>query len=457
MQESIFDVFGRGRQHQSQLSTVKPSSTGRLKIHKDNVQLKTSNLQELKSTIKPLRDVGNKIHSTAKMQESRKFESILDQENLKTPLIKTQENLKPSLTKTPFQSVKKRIYSSPIQTPDIKQTIRSPLSDIKVKPQVLKQPIPELHISPSHVTENYSLSSLIYKGENYIDGTEINSPWLEPDKLVCSENDDDYEDILPTKLRPTNDDINRMVSFWTLCKNPADNKFSSDLPLEIVEEPDNVQLKTLNLQESKSSVKPLRDVGNKIHSTAKVQESRKFESVLDQENLKTPFTKISSQSAKKEICISPIQTPDIEHTARSSLSDIKMKPQVLKQPIPELCISLSYAIENYSLSSLVHKGENYIDGTEINSPWLEPDKFVCSEDDDNYEDILPMKLRPTEDDINRMVSFWTLCKTPADSKFSSDLLLELVEEPDLIQEPLMMTEVDFDEGLLVPVPVVAVE
>ncbi|KAJ4451502.1 hypothetical protein ANN_02965 [Periplaneta americana] len=72
--------------------------------------------------------------------------------------------------------------------------------------------------------------------------------------------------------------------------------------------------------------------------------------------------------------------------------------------------------------------EFYNEGIERLVPRL--DKCLNNGGDyDNYEDILPMKLRPTEDDINRMVSFWTLCKTPADSKFSSDLLLELVEEP----------------------------
>ena len=53
---------------------------------------------------------------------------------------------------------------------------------------------------------------------------------------------DDYEDIIPNSLRPSDEDIHRMVNFWEMETEPPNMEFESGLLLPLVEELGNVSL-----------------------------------------------------------------------------------------------------------------------------------------------------------------------------------------------------------------------
>lgn len=52
---------------------------------------------------------------------------------------------------------------------------------------------------------------------------------------------DDYEDIIPISLRPSEEDIHRMVHFWEMHTKPLEFEFGPMLPL--VEELGNISYK----------------------------------------------------------------------------------------------------------------------------------------------------------------------------------------------------------------------
>jgi hypothetical protein len=53
---------------------------------------------------------------------------------------------------------------------------------------------------------------------------------------------DDYEDIIPNSLRPSDEDIHRMVNFWEMQPEPPNTEFELCPLLPLVEELGNVSL-----------------------------------------------------------------------------------------------------------------------------------------------------------------------------------------------------------------------
>lgn len=47
---------------------------------------------------------------------------------------------------------------------------------------------------------------------------------------------------------------------------------------------------------------------------------------------------------------------------------------------------------------------------------------------DNYEDIIPNSLRPSEEDIQRVVRFWDMHTDPLESDFEIGPFLPVIEE-----------------------------
>ena len=95
----------------------------------ENVRLKSSSVSDLPSK-KALGDVGNKLKPFSDAQESRKFlVAGCDQEN---------SFIKPP-AKTPLHKSSTVVQKS--QTPNLKSTVRTPLSDIKAASSIKKQPL----------------------------------------------------------------------------------------------------------------------------------------------------------------------------------------------------------------------------------------------------------------------------------------------------------------------------
>jgi len=138
----------------------------------DNVTFKTSSVSDLMSSKKALGDVGNRIKSFPDTQESRKL--LLtnhDQEN---------SFIKPS-AKTPLPN--KKPVTPNKQTPDLKSTVRTPLSDLKaasVSKELLQNP------SKSTILKNgqkNSLLSEISAFEDFINGDGGDLSWMQPDDV----------------------------------------------------------------------------------------------------------------------------------------------------------------------------------------------------------------------------------------------------------------------------------
>ncbi|PNF21715.1 hypothetical protein B7P43_G10328 [Cryptotermes secundus] len=228
MEESIFDIFGTKVQ-QRQL-TVRPSSANSFGTLKgaDNVKLKSSSVSDLPSSKKALGDAGNKIKSLPGTQELRKaLQTNCDQEN---------SFVKPP-TKTPLPNKKPVALNK--QTPNLKSTVRTPLSDIKGTASKKNQSVQNQQNSPIKNEETYSLFSEINAIDNFINGDTDDLSWLELDGLSDYEHIDDYEDIIPNSLRPSDEDIHRMVNFWEMETEPPNMEFESGLLLPLVEELDN--------------------------------------------------------------------------------------------------------------------------------------------------------------------------------------------------------------------------
>jgi len=95
----------------------------------ENVRLKSSSVSDLPSK-KALGDVGNKLKPFSDAQESRKLlVAGCDQEN---------SFIKPP-AKTPLHKICTVVQKS--QTPNLKSTVRTPLSDIKAPSSLKKQPL----------------------------------------------------------------------------------------------------------------------------------------------------------------------------------------------------------------------------------------------------------------------------------------------------------------------------
>jgi len=125
----------------------------------ENVRLKSSSVSDLPSK-KALGDVGNKLKPFSDAQESRKLlVAGCDQEN---------SFIKPP-AKTPLHKSSTVVQKS--QTPNLKSTVRTPLSDIKAASSIKKQP---LHNPPKSATlknrgKNTILSEM-NKFEDFIKG-----------------------------------------------------------------------------------------------------------------------------------------------------------------------------------------------------------------------------------------------------------------------------------------------
>lgn len=225
MQESIFDIFGT--QVKSRQSTVKPVTKSYIQTLKgvENVRLKSSSVSDLPSK-KALGDVGNKLKPFSNAQESRKLLTSCDQEN---------SFIKPP-AKTPLQ--KSNTVAQNNQTPNLKSAVRTPLSDIKTASSVKKQ---SLQNPPkSAILKNRGKNTLLSEinaVDNFINVDVEDLSWMQPDDVDAHEPLDDYEDIIPNRLRPSDEDIHRMVHFWEMHTQPFECEFGPVHPL--VEELDN--------------------------------------------------------------------------------------------------------------------------------------------------------------------------------------------------------------------------
>jgi hypothetical protein len=54
--------------------------------------------------------------------------------------------------------------------------------------------------------------------------------------------------------------------------------------------------------------------------------------------------------------------------------------------------------------------------------------FCLSFTADDFEDIIPNSLRPSEEDVHRMVHFWDMNTEPFDSELEFAPVLPLIEE-----------------------------
>lgn len=190
---------------------------------------KSSSVSDLPSNKKALGDAGNKLKSLPGTQESKKvLLTKCDQEN---SFVKPPDKT-PLLNKKPVAPNK--------LTPNLKSTVRTPLSDIKgtssKKNQSLQNP------QNSAISKNEGTNSLLSEinaVENFINGDIDDLTWIEHDDLSGYEHIDDYEDIIPNSLRPSDEDIHRMVNFWEMETDPPDVEFKFDPLLPLVEELDN--------------------------------------------------------------------------------------------------------------------------------------------------------------------------------------------------------------------------
>jgi hypothetical protein len=226
MQDSIFDIFGT--QDSSRQSTVKAVSKTYVQPLKglENVRLKSSSVSDLPSK-KAVGNVGNKLKTFSDAQESRKLSVAgCDQEN---------SFIKPP-AKTPLHKSSTVVQKS--QTPNLKSAVRTPLSDIKAASSIKKQPLqnPPKSVTLKSRGKNTLLSEM-NAVENIIKDDFEDLSGKKAVDVDAYEPIDDYEDIIPNSLRPSDEDIYRMVHFWEMHTRPLECEFEPVHPL--VEELDN--------------------------------------------------------------------------------------------------------------------------------------------------------------------------------------------------------------------------
>lgn len=141
------------------------------------MRLKASSVSGHPSSKKALGDVGNKMKSFPDSQESRKLLSAnYDQENyFPQPLYKT-----PLSNKKPVAPNK--------ETPSLKSTVRTPLSDVKTVSSVSKQSFQ--NSSESTVLKSGSknlLLSEISLFEDLMNGDAKDLSWMQPDDVEVYE------------------------------------------------------------------------------------------------------------------------------------------------------------------------------------------------------------------------------------------------------------------------------
>lgn len=134
--------------------------------------LKSSSVSDLSSSKKALGDVGNNIKSLPGTQELRKaLLTECDQEN---------SFIKPP-TKTPLPN--KNPVAPNKQTPNLKSTARTPLSDIKGTSSKKNQSVQNQQNSAIKIEGTNSLLSEINAVENFINGDIEDLSWMELDDL----------------------------------------------------------------------------------------------------------------------------------------------------------------------------------------------------------------------------------------------------------------------------------
>ena len=126
---------------------------------------------------KALGDVGNRLKPFSDAQESRKLlVAGCDQEN---------SFIKPP-AKTPLHKSSTVVQNS--QTPNLKSTVRTPLSDIKAASSIKKEPLQNpLKSATLKNRGKNTLFSEINTIENFINGVVEDSSWSQPDVVTAYE------------------------------------------------------------------------------------------------------------------------------------------------------------------------------------------------------------------------------------------------------------------------------
>ncbi|KAJ9578827.1 hypothetical protein L9F63_004931 [Diploptera punctata] len=133
--------------------------------------------------------------------------------------IKSSNNQESQLsTRTPLQKTKLSA-----QTPNLKPTIRSPLSDLLPSKQRSRVPVFQ---QPNQTLQ--AKTSKLVKIDSCITEVDDDFPSWNPDNYLPEV--DDYTDILPMDVRRSDEEIYKLVNFWEM------SKISEPLDLESDEE-----------------------------------------------------------------------------------------------------------------------------------------------------------------------------------------------------------------------------